>query len=203
MAITTYATLSTAINDYTERSYTQAQIDTFIALFEAHANRVLGADYRREVATTLNTDANGEVSLPSGFVAMRSIVRDVSGSTPLTPVAWSQLTTINPYAESGDPTNYAISGTTLKVAPIADDIFNIVYWSKLTGLSGSNTSNWLLVEAPDAYLRGVLAEAYAFEEDPRSLTYGQIAENVLNELRAESDFAQFSSAEVVLDMVTP
>ena len=201
--ITDYASLTTAIGDWSERTYTQSQVDGFIGLFEARANRILGHNYRREVEKTLNTDANGEVTLPTGFVGMRSIVRDVSGSVPLLPVTWGQLSTLNPYAESGDPVNYAISGSTLKVAPIAGDDFTAVYWSKLTGLNSTDTTNWLITLAPDAYLWGVLAQAYAFEEDPRAMNYREISDAIIDELRVMSDLAQFSNAEVVLDTVTP
>ena len=41
----------------------------------------------------------------------------------------------------------------------------MVYWSKLTKLSDDVASNWLLREAPEAYLFGALTEATPFIRD--------------------------------------
>lgn len=205
MAITTYATLRTELNNFTERSYTTDQVDTFCGLWESKANRILGPNHRRETATTLNTDTAGEVSLPSDFLAMRSIVRDLAGAVPLIPVSWPTLLRLNPDEISGIPVNYAINGTTLKVSPICDDTFNIVYWAKLSALTnGGNSTNWLIALAPDAYFFGVLAAA-ALKEENFGLAdaYDAKAAEVISELIGQSTIAQYGNSEMVIEGPTP
>jgi hypothetical protein len=205
MAITTYATLRTELNNFTERSYTTDQVDTFCGLAEAKFNRILGPQHRRETTGTLNTDTSGEVALPADFLAMRSIVRDLAGSVPLIAVGWETLLTLNPDEVSGTPVNYAINGTTLKVAPICDDNFNIVYWAKLSGLSSAgNSTNWLIALAPDAYLFMVMGVAAAMREEwATAQGMEDKATDIVRELIGQSTVAQYANAEMILPGYTP
>lgn len=203
MAVTDYASVRTELNLHTLRSYSSGQVDTFIGLFESRANRSLGPDFRRKASTTINTDSSGEATLPSGTVRIESVTRDVLGSVPLTQVSWNGLVSLNPYEISADAGYYAVRGTTLKVAPVTDDTFNVVHWSKLSGLTSGNTTNWLIEAAPDAYLFGVMAEAAIFEEDPVAAMWEARTNLILDELVAQSNVAEYGNAEVVLDFVTP
>lgn len=205
MAIATYSDLLSAIDDYTDRTYTDARKAVFVGNAEAKFNRKLTSSFRRMTSTTLTTNSSGEATLPSGFAGLRSIVRDVVGSTPLRQVSWDALLLLNPYEVSDDAAaHYAIYGTVLKVAPIVEDSFNAIFDSKLTALSASNTTNWLLTLAPDAYLTMCLAEEALFTREfvlaqgLEASAYGMLADVV-----AMDQVAQFGNAELVLDMVTP
>ena len=204
MSIATYSDLLSALDDYTDRTYTTARKDIWIGNAEAKFNRKLTSSFRRMTSTTLTTNSSGEATLPSGFVGLRSIVRDVVGSTPLRQVSWDALLLLNPYEVSDDAAHYAIYGTVLKVAPIVEDSFNAIFDSKLTALSTSNTTNWLLTLAPDAYLTMCLAEEALFTREfvmaqgLEASAYGMLADLV-----AMDQVAQFGNAELVLDMVTP
>ena len=204
MASTTYDGLTSDLNLYTERAYSQALADTFMANAEAKFNRRLGPNYRRTTSTTLDTDTSGEVSLPSGFVTMRSLVRDVVGSAPLVQVSWDALIRLNPYEVSDDAAFYAIQGSTLRVAPVTDDNYLAVYDASLTPLSATNTSNWLSTEGPDIYLTMTLAEARLFEEEfATAAGLEGKAYEMLDDLTNRDVVAQFGNVEVVLDVVTP
>ena len=204
MASTTYDGLTSDLNLYTERAYSQALADTFMANAEAKFNRRLGPNYRRTTSTTLDTDTSGEVSLPSGFVTMRSLVRDVVGSAPLVQVSWDALIRLNPYEVDGDAAFYAIQGGTLRVAPVTDDNYLAVYDASLTPLSATNTSNWLSTEGPDIYLTMTLAEARLFEEEfATAAGLEGKAYEMLDDLTNRDVVAQFGNVEVVLDVVTP
>lgn len=204
MALDNYTNLSTAIGTWGTRTYGTSQTDEFIQIAEDRINSRLGAQYRRETTTTLTTDSSGEVTLPTDFIGMRSIVRDVSGSEPLNPVSWRTLTVLNPYATSGDPTDYAISGTTLKVAPVAEDDFIARYWAKLGALSSLNATNWLLDLKPSVYLFYCRAAQAAFEEEEaRAALFMQMGDDALDDLVAQGTVAQYGAAEMVLDQVTP
>jgi hypothetical protein len=204
MALDSYSSLTTAINSWSERSFSSGLTDDFIALFESVANKRLGPDYRRLTTATIATNSSGEGSLPAGFVTMRSLTRDLNGSVPLRGTSWAALIGLNPYGYAHDAQYYAIRGSTLKVAPVCEDDFIAVMETKLTGLSGSNASNWLLAESPNAYLFGCLAAAEAYNKNfQEAAVWEAKAMSELDQLVAQSDVAQFGNAEMVLDMVTP
>lgn len=204
MSLSTYSGLSTAIGTWSTRTYSSTQTDEFILLAEALFNRKLKQDFRRRGTATINTDASGEGTLPTGFVGMTSLVRDVLGSVPLKQVSWDALIARNPYEDADDAGVYAIHGTTLKTAPVTDDNFTCVFSSTLTGLSSGNTSNWLLALAPDAYLFACKAMQRAFEEE---WTVAEGFENkalaILDDLVSQGNVAEYGNAEMTLDMVTP
>jgi hypothetical protein len=204
MAVTDYATLTTAIGTWSERTYTSGQTDEFIALAEAAFNRRLGSNYRRKVTATITTDSSGEATIPSGVIRLESLTQDLLGSSPLTQLAWNALVALNPYEEADSAIYFAIKGTTLKVAPVTEDDFIAVYWAKLTGLSSGNTTNWLLDLAPDAYLAMCQSVQRAFEEDFQvAALYEAKANAILDELVSQGNVAEYGNTETVLAMVTP
>lgn len=205
--ITNYATLSTAINDYAgARSESQDTLDIIIGLAEAEFNILPGfKTYRRETTNaTLTTASTGIATLPSGFIRMRSIVRDYTGAVPLIPVSWEQLQHLNPYSQSGIPTHYAISGTSLKVAEIAEDDFFITYETALSGLTSSNTTNWLLTLAPQAYLAMCLSQFWmrALDEQ-RAAYFRNQAIEALSQIGIQSDLAQYGNTQIELEQIVP
>jgi hypothetical protein len=204
MALGTYAELTTAIGTWEERTFTATETDQFIRLTEAKADRKLRQDFRRRTSATINTDSTGLGTLPTGFVGMTSLVRDVLGSVPLKQVSWDALVLRNPYEIGDDAGVYAINGTAIMVAPVTDDDFIAKFSSVLTGLSGAATTNWLLTLAPDFYLFGCQAAASAYLKDyaTASILQGQ-ADAILDELVSQGNVAEYGNAEMTLDMVTP
>lgn len=204
MAIANYTDLLSAIDDYTDRSYTMARKDIWIGNAEAKFNRKLTSSFRRMTATTLTTDSSGVATLPSGFVGLRSIVRDVLGSEPLVQVSWDALLSLNPYEIGADARHYAIYDTVLRVAPVTEDSFSAIFDSKLTPLSDSNTVNWLLTLAPDIYLNMCLAEEALFTRDlVTAQGLAATAMDALSEVVSMDQVAQFGNAETILPMATP
>lgn len=204
MAISNRSDLLAAIDDYTDRSYSESRKDIWIGNAEAKFNRHLVSTFRRKTTTTLTTDSAGEAALPSGFVGLSSIVRDLLGSAPLKQVSWDALVAMNPNEDQGDPTHYAIIGTALKVAPIYEDSFNAVFESKLTALSASNTTNWLLTLAPDAYLTMCLAEEALFTRDFAAAGGLEAkAISMVDEIVAMDQVAAYGNVEMQPDTVMP
>lgn len=205
MTISTYSELADALNTYQKRTYTTAQFELFLGNFESWANRRLGQDYRREVTTTITTNADGMAALPSGFTGMRSIVRASNSSYPLKQVTWASIIERNPNETASEPMVYAISGALLRVSPIAADDFDAIYWSTLTALnSSSSTSNWLLAAAPDAYFFGVLAQAKAYHEDlAGAVGFEQKTAAIIDELNTQAVVASHNMATITIPGPTP
>jgi hypothetical protein len=204
MALGTYAELTTAIGTWEKRTFTATETDQFIRVTEAKADRKLRQDFRRRTSAIINTDSSGVGTLPTGFVGMTSLVRDVLGSVPLKQVSWDALVLRNPYEIGDDAGVYAINGTSIMVAPVTDDDFIAKFSSVLTGLSGAATTNWLLTLAPDFYLFGcqAAASAYLMDFQRAAILQGQ-ADAILDELVSQGNVAEYGNAEMTLDMVTP
>jgi hypothetical protein len=204
MPFSTYSEVSAVLSTWDERTYSSTETDEFLRLAEAAANRRLRQDFRRRTSATITTDSAGEATLPTGFVGMTSLVRDVVGSVPLKQVSWDALIERNPYEVAEDAGVYAVNGTVLKVAPVTEDDFIAKFSSVLTGLSGSNTTNWLLTLAPDYYLFYGQAMAAAKAKD-----YGAAsglkseALAILDEIVSQGNVAEYGNAEMTLPMATP
>ena len=205
MALDTYANLSTAIGNWEERTFTTAETDEFILLAEALANRRLAADYRRRSTSTINTDSSGIGTIPTGFVGLTSITRNVLGSVPLKQVSYAASVERNPYQISDDAQVFALlSATQFAVAPVTDDDFVVRFSKTVTALSGSNTTNWLLTLAPDFYLFACQAAAAAkFKAYQEAALLEGKALSVLDEIVSQGNVAEYGSAEMTLAMVTP
>lgn len=172
MALSTYTELKAAVADWLNRSDLTSAIDyDFLPLCEA--------ELKRRVRRTTNTStiyvATAAVAPPTDMAEPISL-RINSGTTyqdvPLkicTPqmlgevrAAWA--------GTSGRPTHVAYYDGAFQFAPEPDQSYDctVVYVQQLTALSGSNTSNAILAEAPDAYLYGCLLQAAPYlEHDER------------------------------------
>lgn len=203
-AFDSYSTLSTSIGTWEKRSYAPSDTDDFIRLTEARADRRLRQDFRRRTSITLTTDSNGLVTLPAGFVGMTSLVRDVLGSVPLKQVSWDSLIQRNPNEDADDAQVYALNGTQLRVSPVTADDFICKFSQTLTGLSGSNTTNWLLALAPDYYLFGCQAAAAARLKsyDQASMLQSQ-ADDIIDQLVSQGNVAEYGNAEMTFPMRMP
>lgn len=200
----TYATLTTSIATWARRTYSADQTDEFIALAEAYFNRKLGSNYRRKTTSTVNTDASGVGTIPTGSVRIESITRNVLGSVPLKQVSWNAFVNRNPYQIGADAGVYALKGASFYVTPVTDDDFLVVSWQALTALSSGATTNWLLLLAPDIYFAQCRAIQCAFnEDDARAASYQNRVDDFLLDLKIEANVAEFGNTELTLETVEP
>jgi len=182
--ITSYATLLTAATEWLARdqdSTLVARIPTFIQLFEAKVNRDLFVPQMETRSTTVVDTASDEpefISLPSDFQTMRRIrLSSVTGKPPLSFISGTQINTMR-YASdnvTGQPTHYSIFGSEIELYPTPNEDYTIemVYRQRIPALTATNTTNWLLLLAPDFYLYGVLLESAPYiKEDGRLQTWG-------------------------------
>jgi len=199
--LTDYASLTSAISDWDVRSWTAAETDQFIRLAEAEFRLYFGPNFAMESSTAL-TFADGVASLPSGF--LRAI--DLSHATygPMQQVSWAALARLNPLGQAGVPTHFAVGGSSIKTADLFDGDATLTYEGTLTGLSSANTTNWLITNAPQAYLSMCLSMAKAkMEVFDAAALYRQQALQTLADLGIQSMVAQSSRGTVTLPGATP
>lgn len=165
--ITNYTELSAAVAawpDHASAAFT-AQVPAFIQGCEALVNRWL-RERRMQAQSTASVNT-AACQLPADFAEAIAVqARAGSGE------AWAVLEPATPQrvnmaaeAESaGRPGRYSILGESLVLSPAPDGAYEVqmTYYQRLTALSGSQASNWLLVSAPDVYLNGALVGAYEF-----------------------------------------
>jgi len=201
VAITDYASLTSAINDFTERAYAAGETDRFIGLAETEFRLYLGPNFAKEASTTLIV-TSGSAPLPAGFVRPLSLVHATYGG--LREKAIAAIRERRVWDSSGVPDSYAITGTTVEVAPSFTGSLTFDYEGTLAGLTSGNTTNWLITNAPQVYLGMCLSMEKAFNED--WATAGALkasALQTLNDLGVQSMVAQFGRSTVHLPGMTP
>jgi hypothetical protein len=171
MALTAYSDLKTEIASWMGRQDLTSQIDTFIDLFEAWANRTLRT--RQMEAEALAT-ATEYIAFPTDFLELRDIQYQANPRRQLAYVTPEYADVYDTSGTAGDPNFYTLVGNEIRLIPAPSSSatnVRISYWQKITPLDSTNTTNWLLTAYPDAYLYGSLIHARAFITDPAMASF--------------------------------
>lgn len=177
MAITNYTNLQDALSRWLSRANASvtAAIPDFIALCEADMNQRLRI---RAMETTLSatttTTGQATVALPTRFLQQRSLrISSTSPASPLRYITPQQMDETKASTENGQPIFYTIEGDNYRFAKIPDGEYGLggIYWQAFQALA-SVSVNWILTNAPDAYLYGSLVAAAPFiRHDQRMPTW--------------------------------
>ncbi len=174
MTINTFSTLKTAVGNWLERDDLGDRIDEFILLGE---NRI----YRRlrvrqmEAALSDTISASGTLALPSNYLELRHAYIDG------TPTQWLDVKEpqwihqmFPTRSGSAKPENIARDASVFIFGPYPDSQYTVkgTYYQKLTALSTSNESNFLVTDMPELILFASLVEAAAFVPLPMERVLG-------------------------------
>lgn len=196
MALTTRAELISAVGDWLNRSDLATAItNDFIPLAEAEMKRRL----RRSTSSTTIYISAANMDGPTDMAAPISLHLDSSSPSLDVPL---RLCTPQMLAErrarandvAGRPDAFGYWDGQLQFAPTPDQSYDgiLVYYTQLTPLSGSVSSNAILAEAPDAYLFGTLLQAAPYLEHDERITVWQqrfdAAIEQLNKVRDEESY---------------
>mgnify|MGYP003112534898 FL=1 len=180
----TFATLKTAIQDYTDNSETTFvnNLSIFIKESEERILKNVQLSLFRKNSTGSTTSSNKYLAMPSDFLAPFSLSVLSSSAhefLEFKDVNFIQTFTPNP-ATTGTPRYYAIFDVSnFILAPTPDSTYTaeLHYYYRPTSLTAGSDSGttWLSENAPNALLYGCLVEAYTFMKgDPDLLnTYNQ------------------------------
>jgi len=171
VSISTYQELQDEVAAFLVRTDLAAQIPTFIRLAEADMNRRV-RHWRMEGRATLSITSQF-TDLPSDWLETKRLATDRA----LEPVSidYMQERRYRHGDAAGEPRYFAHSAGQIEVLPSPDEAHTatLLYWARIPALTGSNTSNWLLDENPDAYLYGALMHSSGLlQEDERIATWG-------------------------------
>lgn len=171
MALATYSDLVTAVGEWLHRADLTTRIPDFIKLAETKMNSDFDSR-SQEIITTLSTTAGSEyVALPTDMVEMRRIVLMTSPNRVLRYATPDQINSDYPSGSTGVPASFTVAGANLELYPIPNAVYSIelLYRQRLPALSSTNTTNWALTSAPDAYLYGSLLAATPYIQDDSRL----------------------------------
>jgi hypothetical protein len=197
MTITSYATLQSEIASWLNRDDLTAIIPTFIQFVEADVNSRLR--HQKMVVRAQATSNQEYVQLPGDWLEAINI-HIVDGAQPLRYVTLDEADRINKQQIITQPSFYSIMDDALEIVPAPESNIDIemIYYGKITSLSNQNTSNWLLVKAPDLYLYGSLVHASPYLlDDQRVGMFANMYNSRLESLALESDKAVHSGGPLV------
>lgn len=203
MAISTYATLLTAYTEASGDANTSGgQVDNFIQLAEARFNRTLR--HRRMEASSTLTLVSGVATLPADYLEWRTVVYSGNPRKNLECVTPDFLVTFNPSGIASRPDVFAIVGDQIKVARAYSGDIDLGYYQRIPALTSSNTTNWLLTYAPDAYYYGVLLEyAIMYRDQALISQYGEALRLSLEMLKADDRASKWQRSGMRLSGPTP
>lgn len=190
MAITTYAELQTAVANWMNRTDLTSRITEFIANSEAHFNRRFIQFKHPKMLTSTTLAVSGRyTNLPSDCKRVERAIWLGNGMRePLEFMAGEHVTDFDDGTTTGTPLYYSIRGSQIEVipAPGSAGTVEFYYWTYLAALTGSNTSNWILEDHPDAYLYRSMYEAALYMGDSKRMDtsaklYGEIERDIKRE----------------------
>lgn len=197
MTITTYATLQSEIASWLNRDDLSSIIPTFIQFVESDVNSRLR--HQKMVVRAQATSNQEYVQLPGDWLEAINI-HIIDGAQPLSYVTLNEADRINKQQIVTQPSFYSIMDDALEIvpAPASNIDIEMIYYGKIPALSNQNTSNWLLVKAPDLYLYGSLVHAAPYLlDDQRVGLFANMYNSRLEALALESDKAVHSGGPLV------
>ena len=192
MALTTYDELKSSLADWLNRSDLTSVIPDFIRLAESQMERQLRTRQMIVRATASFAAAAEYGTVPDDFLEAKAIKLDTNPITNLTFQTIDALDQLSntTYLSSGKPLYFTVVGNQFRLLPIPDGAYtaDLVYYAKLTKLSSTNTTNWLLTQAPDVYLYGSLLQAAPYlQDDARISVWSSIYAAGLEQLQIADD----------------
>lgn len=179
MSIATYSDLVTAISNWAARDDAtfNNRVDEFIDLAEDRihygsgepGDQFYSAPLRisaMETSADLTVDAQ-TVAVPSGFLEPRRLYLNTDPKQDVDYLPSDRFWAASAVASatSGKPVIYTIEGTNFVFGPSPDSSYTgkLSYFKKLDALDGTNTTNWLITNAPAVYLYAALTEAMIWD----------------------------------------
>ncbi len=171
MAITDYATLKTAVADYLHRSdLSDSVMSNFVQLGEARLNRKLRLLEQEAVGTLSLTSGADNVALPSDWIETIDVIY-ATDKQSIYPQNLKSLNSQRTYdGTTARPRLYATTNGTMQFEITADATYSILinYFQRWD--IATDDTNWLLTNAPDAYLYSALLEAKAYVKSAEDMS---------------------------------
>jgi hypothetical protein len=201
MAISTYAELKTAVDNWLARTDLTSRVPEFISLAEARMSREIEALSRdKRITATLVAD-DEYVSLPTDVRKIRHVRLNTNPITILRYLTPQAIDREYPSTGTGKPRVYSVIGSEIYFRPAPDSGYTaeILYNAGMDLLTSDSQTTTLLTRHPDLYLHGALAEAYGFLlDEARQAHHDSLFTRVLNEVQMEEDRVHYGGSPLTL-----
>jgi hypothetical protein len=190
MTIGNYQELQSSIAGWLKRTNLADRIPDFITLAEAQLNRQLRT---RQMATvyTRTTDQH-VITLPDDYLDAEKL--ELNGQTLEYSARWSAD---SPMARDDHRAFYTMIGKSVWIMRRVEpgSVFRLFYYQRLTPLSDVEPQNWLIEDAPDAYLYGSLLQAEPYlKNDARVQIWQGLYTSILDTMNTNSSRARSSGS---------
>lgn len=211
MALTTFAGLKTAIDDYLARTdMTSAyKADYFLTLahyrihngnsdprFPSEPVRVRAMEASSDLTISAQT-----VALPTRYLQMRRIYLNTSPITKLDFLPpmdfWAKYVSTT----GGTPKAFTIEGENIVLGPVPDGSYTgkILYYQGFALPSSDSDTNWLMTNAPGAYLHSAMIEAGMFIRDEAAIAiHGPAFAGVIGGIMLADKRDRYSGAPLMM-----
>lgn len=149
-------------------------------------------------SATISTEYS---ALPDDFLEVKSLKLQTN---PVTPLQFETIDSLDnlqsQYPSSAKPRYFSIVGNQMRTVPVADDSYTaeLTYYAKLSKLSSTNTTNWLLTAASDVYLYGTLMQAAPYlKDDARISVWSSMYISALEDLQVSDDRGASSGGALI------
>lgn len=212
MAVTSYATLQTAITTWAMREndsdFTDhvtdfiTQAEHLINYGDGEAIPPLRTRDMETVATVTLT--NGAGTLPTDYLEFRRVRTLDATPIVLDPVSPELGTQEYGASSAGKASYFDIVGSTITTWPPSATNISLTYFAKVPALSDSQTTNWLLTKSPFVYLYGSLVAAAPFMmDDARIQTWGTLYTKLIKGLMLTDQRAKYAMGRAIVRGVNP
>lgn len=205
MAITNYTNLKSTISDFLNRDDMDSIIPVFIQMAEAQINRDVRHWKMQERASGQQSAGDRYMQFPGDWSETIRLQLTGGGTSEVELLSLSGMADKRQAGEDtgGKPRFYAHVRGEFELYPTPDEDtdFELLYYAKVPALSDSNTTNWLLEEAPDVYLYGALGHSAPYlQEDARLAVWAQMYAAAVQNLNTESESSSMSGSGIRLNI---
>ena len=190
MAISTYSELNTAVANWLDRDDLTLRIPEFVTLAEAKFNRTLRLRSMEAKYTADTVAGQRNLALPTGYIQMRNFQVNTSPLTTLSYVTPEIYDRLWGGSTLGIPKFYTILANEVSFGPIPASVVEVemLFYKNFTNLSSTVATNWLITNAPDAYLYGSMVQAEPFiMNDERVALWGAFLNKAIQELQEQDN----------------
>ncbi len=207
MPFDNYTNLKTSVAAWLSRTDLTDEIDDFIDLAEAEFNRTFRNERMLTETSITTSSTTSFATLPTDFLEVDNLSFD-SDPRGIEFVTTKQLkqTRSGEASKQGRPVVYTIAASStsggaqrIQFGPSPDGVytFTLNHYEKITALSTSNATNWLLDNYPGAYLYGALKQALGFIQDTdRRAEITSNYNEIFGQMEREDENRKFGGAGV-------
>lgn len=205
MAITNYTNLKSTISDFLNRDDLDSVIPTFIQLAESQMNRDIRHWQMEDRVSGQQSQGDQFMQVPADWLETIRLILTGGGTSVVELISLSGMADRRAKAEdtAGTPAYYCHVRGEFELYPTPDEDtdFELLYYAKIPALSDSNTSNWLLEDAPDVYLYGALVHSAPYlAEDARLAVWAQMYAAAVQNLNNQSERVKNSGTGIRLNI---